>query len=359
MTAPSAGPRFGIGLVGEHDAGRLRELARLVEGLGYDDLWIADERFYRDVYGSMAWAAAATERLQLGTCVTDPYSRHPALTAMALATVDEMSNGRAILGIGAGASGFAALGIERTRPAVALREAIQVIRALWRGERVDFQGEVMQFRGGKLDFPARPDIPIVVAGRGPRILEVGGEVADGVIIGTFASEAGIRYAQERIRRGAARAGRDVGQIDTTSWIYVSISDDRAAARELVKRGIAVAIWGSKPILDEIGIQLPPALRAFMERSNYSLSPEVIEEARRLVPDDLVDHMAVAGTAEEVAERIVSILSLGVRHVAVWPFPPHQHDVEVVIEPFAKEVIPRVRAALAADPTSRAAAQLPA
>jgi 5,10-methylenetetrahydromethanopterin reductase len=342
-------PRFGIGLVGEHHARRLGDLARRVEDLGFDDLWLADERFYRDVYASMAWAASTTQRVRIGTCVTDPYSRHPALTAAAIATVDEMAGGRAILGMGAGASGFSSLGIDRTRPAVALREAIQVIRALWRGERVDFRGEVVRLQGGKLDFPARQDIPIVVAGRGPRILEVGGEVADGVIIGTFASERGIRYAQERIRRGADRAGRDAANVETTSWLYVSISQDRGAARELVKRGIAVAVWGSKPILDELGIEVPSELRELMERSHYSLAPEVIEQARRLIPDDLVDHMAIAGTAEDVARRIVDILSLGVGNIAVWPFPPRGTDVETMIEPFAREVIPRVRAALTAVP----------
>src|SRR5512145_3535936 len=99
-------------------------LAARAEALGYDDVWLADERFFREVYASLAAFAAGTTRVRLGRCVTDPYSRHPALTAMAIATLDELSGGRAVLGIGAGISGFAELGIRRERPSRALREAI-------------------------------------------------------------------------------------------------------------------------------------------------------------------------------------------------------------------------------------------
>ncbi len=340
-------PRFGVGLVGDQPADRLASLAREIEDLGFDDIWIADERFFRDPYASIAWVASVTRRVSIGTLVTDPYTRHPALTATAIATVDEMSHGRAMLGIGAGSSGLAELGIQRVKPAVALREAIQVIRRLLRGERVEFDGQVVKFGGGKMDFPARPDLPIVVAARGPRILEVGGELADRVVIGTFASEPGIRYGQERIRRGAARAGWDPSTIGTTTWLYVSISEDRAVARNRVKRGIAVAVWGSRPILDEVGISLPPALWEFMAKTIYSLSPEVIDRAADLIPDDFVDHMAVAGTAEDVARRIREILALGVDSVAIWPFPEEEGRIETVFRPFATEVMPRVLDALAA------------
>ena len=92
---------------------RLVEIARLAESCGYDHLWLADERFFREVYASLALCAAGTRRIQLGPCVTDPYSRHPALTAMAIATLDEVSDGRAVLGLGAGISGFAELGVRR------------------------------------------------------------------------------------------------------------------------------------------------------------------------------------------------------------------------------------------------------
>src|SRR5207253_7386221 len=104
---------------------RLVGLARQAERLGYEYLGLADERFFREVYASLTLCALRTERLQLGPCVTDPYSRHPALTAMAIATLDEISGQRAVLGIGAGVSGFRELGITREKPGLALRETVE------------------------------------------------------------------------------------------------------------------------------------------------------------------------------------------------------------------------------------------
>src|SRR5271155_2246141 len=126
------------------------ERARLAEACGFDAVWLADERFYREVYAVLAQVALATRRVRLGPCVTDPFVRHPALTAMAIATLDEISDGRAMLGLGAGVSGFAELGIRPSKPPRAIRESIDLIRALLRGEQVDVGGEVFSFRDGYL-----------------------------------------------------------------------------------------------------------------------------------------------------------------------------------------------------------------
>src|SRR6478752_8011731 len=128
------------------------ERAKLAEASGYDALWVADERFYREVYSTLAILAQHTSRVKLGTCVTDPFARHPALTAMAIATLDEISNQRAILGVGAGISGFPELGVVRKKPAVAIREMIEVVRVLLKGEPLDFHGDVVVLHNGKLSF---------------------------------------------------------------------------------------------------------------------------------------------------------------------------------------------------------------
>lgn len=334
--------KFGVGIVPEQPTGRLLEIAKIAEELGYSNAWVADERFFYDCYCNMTNMAVHTEKMKFGTCVTDPFSRHPAMTAVAIATLDEISGGRAILGMGAGVSGFANMGIIRKKPAKAIKEAIQLIRALWAGETLTFEGELVKFHEGKINFKARPDIPIFVGARGPKILEVGGELADGVIIGSFASEPGIRYALDHIGLGAARAGRSVDEIETVSWLYTSVSDDEQEAIELVKKGIAVAIWGSKPILDEIGIKLPKDYLDFMENSKYTLSEEVITQAMKLIPDEIVEHFSIAGPPEKCAQKIVKIIKMGIKQIAIWPFPPKITDVENVIRPFAEKVIPRVK-----------------
>jgi 5,10-methylenetetrahydromethanopterin reductase len=137
-----------------------------------------------------AWRsfAAHTSNVLLGPCVTDPFSRHPALTAMAIATLDEVAGGRGILGIGAGISGFAELGIHRRKPARAIGETIEVIRALLRGGSVDFHGEVINLDQGRLSFmPHRSAIPIYVASNGLLGQRVAGAVADGAIMEACAS----------------------------------------------------------------------------------------------------------------------------------------------------------------------------
>src|SRR6516225_10033485 len=164
-------------LLGDAPVAKLVERARLAEANGYSTVCVADERFYREVYSCLGQLAVHASKLLLGPCVTDPLARHPALTAMAIATLDEISGGRAILGIGAGISGFAELGIERKRPARAIGESIDLIRALLRGETVDFHGDVVAFNQGRLSFsPPRPGMPVYVASNGPLGQRVGADI---------------------------------------------------------------------------------------------------------------------------------------------------------------------------------------
>jgi alkanesulfonate monooxygenase SsuD/methylene tetrahydromethanopterin reductase-like flavin-dependent oxidoreductase (luciferase family) len=215
----------------QHDApSRLVDLAQLVEAAGYEHLWLADERFFREVYASLTLCALHTRRVTLGPCVTDPYSRHPALTAMAVATLDEISGGRAALGLGAGISGFAQLGIVRRRPARAMAEAIEVIRRLLRGETVHLRGEVVHLEGGRLDFaPARPDLPIYVASNGPLGQKVAGTSAVGAIMEGCGTVDEVRALRERIEAAAAAAGRSPGCVELVARLDACIDDDGDAA----------------------------------------------------------------------------------------------------------------------------------
>src|SRR5262249_40071937 len=173
----------GLLLLPAHTCDRLAALAQLAERTGYDFLWIADERFFREVYASLTLCALRTQRIKLGPCVTDPYSRHAALTAMAIATLDELSGQRAVLGIGAGVSGFRELGIARDKPGVARREAVEVIRQLLAGETVTYKGAVVRIDSAPLDWkPARADVPVYIASQQPVGCRAAGRVADGAIM---------------------------------------------------------------------------------------------------------------------------------------------------------------------------------
>ncbi len=140
--------RLGLGFWQRHPPARLVEIVQLAEALGFESFWHGNEKYYRDPWIGLAVAAVHTRRIELGTFIQDPYTQHPALIAVSIATLDELSGGRARLMLGAGGGGGQALAYERRRPALALREAIQVIRGLLRGERVHLDGEIIRFLGG-------------------------------------------------------------------------------------------------------------------------------------------------------------------------------------------------------------------
>src|SRR5262245_9801715 len=145
-------PSLGVLLNAEYPLPELVQLARLAEELDYRDFWYTDVRFLRDCWVSLAAVALATERIRLGPGVTDPYTRHPALTASAIATLDELSRGRALLGLGIGGYGFGQIGLEGRLPVAAMRETVEVVRRLLRGEEVSLEGKVVTVRRGRLEF---------------------------------------------------------------------------------------------------------------------------------------------------------------------------------------------------------------
>lgn len=169
-----------VSLMPEDSVHRMAELAVLAEQLDFSRCWVYDEGLVtRDVYVTLTAIAAATDRLPLGPGITNPFVRHPGATAAAIASLDEFSGGRAFVGIGAGGGlTLDPLGIERSRPVQAVGDAIEAMRALFAGGRVDLEGANFALRNARLTY-ARPGIEITVAGRGPRMTALGGALGDG------------------------------------------------------------------------------------------------------------------------------------------------------------------------------------
>ena len=282
------------------------ERAVAAERLGFDTVWVADEKFYRDPFVVLAAVAAATERIRVGTCVTEPYARHPALIAMAMGTLAEIAPDRVIVGIGSGGSGFPPMGVTRRRPAAALRDAVTILRELLAGAEVDHAGDVVSLRGGRLNFPARP-LPIYIAGRGPRVVEMAGAIADGVIVAPFASPTVLAPVAEQVRAGVARRA-DGERPPLHARVDVCVSGDADAARDAVRSMAALPIWASYPNYDYLrpsGIEVPADVLEVVARRRY----EDIGAAGRLLPAELLDHFAVAGTHAQVRARLHEILAV--------------------------------------------------
>lgn len=338
----------GLLLLAARPARELAALATRAEALGYDDFWLADERFFREVYACLAACALATRRLRLGTGVTDPYSRHPALTAMAIATLDELAGGRAVLGIGAGVSGFRELGVDAGRSAIAIREAVELIRRLLAGETVTVKGEIIVFQQGRLDFPPpRPAVPIYVASQRPAGCRVAGRVADGAIMQGCVAEPLVRFFRETVAEGARRAGRDPAAVELVARINVCVADDRRAARDVMRSTIVRSLSAQRPdffTFRTAGLTLPPGLRDKVLALPYTHDAAPLKAVAPEVPDEFVDAVTLAGPPGDVADGVVRLARAGITQLMVFPLAVDGR-IETTIERFAREVMPRVRKAL--------------
>lgn len=316
-------------------------LIQEVEDLGYSQIWVSNEKFFRDMYVVATVVAENTSRVNIGTFIVDPYTYHPALTAMAVGTLDAVSCKRAILGIGAGGTGFPVMGIRRVKPAQAIKESVQVIRRLWAGETVDFQGEVIECNNGRLNvLPPRPDIPIIVASRGNLVLKRAGEVADGVMIATYAEPVGIRHALAQVEKGIKRAGRNLEDLTIISRVDACISQDRRKAYDAVKPMVGVFLWTSYPdrtFVNKVGLEIPPELEEIIAKRDYNL----MAPNAHLIPDEFVDKFCWAGTPEEVAQKVAKVAKMGIHNITFLPHPPAGGDIKETVREFAQTVKPIV------------------
>ena len=337
--------RTGLLLLPSRPVTELVDLAVSAERLGYDDFWLADERFFREVYTILGLAAARTSRIRLGPGVTDPYSRHPALTAMAIATLDEVSGGRAILGLGAGVSGFRELGVDASRSAVAIREAVTLIRGLLAGRTVTLKGEQVSLDDGRLDVRApRADVPIYVASQRDAGCRVAGRVADGAIMQGCVAEPLVRFFKDRVAEGARRAGRDAAGVELVARINVCIADDVGAARDVMRPTIVRSLVAQRPdffTFATAGLELPASLRETVLRLSYTHDPAPLSKLAPLVPDAFVDAVTLCGTPGVVATGVARLARSGIGQLMVYPVGANG-VIASTIERFQTDVMPRVR-----------------
>ena len=282
-----------------------------------------------------------TRRILLATGVTDPYSRHPAITAASVATLDELSDGRAVLGLGLGGAGFKELGIQKTLPVAALRESIGVIRRLWRGEEVTLDGKVISLSKGRLQFtPVRDRIPIVIATQGEQISRLSGELADGVLIANTVSEAGLDFYLRQIAAGAAKAGRPLSDIDINLRWEVCVSEDEAAAVRVMRRRLAQRMIAGYPhwgFLKQLGVSVSSEFEAIAARND----PASLEAAVEALPMEVVNASVLAGSPDRVAAQIAPLLRREVTGVTIRPHACPGTGVDEVMRSFIQDVMPLV------------------
>lgn len=301
---------FGVGFENLHAREFVRN-AKLAEELGFGTWWVPEDYFFRGAFTLAAAAAAATSRIKIGIGVLNPYTRHPAMIAMEFGALDEVSDGRAILGLGAGVKDWieSRLRIPYTRPTTAMRETIDIVRAMFRRETVSYQGRVFNTGGVKFNFaPQRSEIPIHLGVLGPKNLELAGETADGVLLSVMTSPAYLDFAIGHIRRGLAKSGRSRADFRVGGYQILSISENEQEARERVKPLIAMLIalmapQPEVPILATSGLK-PETIRAF----GASLARGEMPIA--MVTDWMIDTFAIAGSPSRCRETLSRLVEAG-------------------------------------------------
>ena len=304
MTTPF---ELGLAIDGFTPAADIAEQARAAEAGGVDTLWIATHLFLRDPVALGATALAATRTLKVALMAVSPYAMHPVHAAMGAATLDELFPGRVVLCLGVGAPGDQdAAGIERPRPLATLREAIAVCRALFSGKTIDYQGDVFNVTQRRL-VNAPCNIPIVLAASGPKMLELAGSDADGVIISGATSAPFVESCLDRVN--AAADGR---KIKNSGIVYTGIDGDGKAGADSLRRTLGFILRGGHhadnvrmggALLDQ------QALRDAYAAENWG-------DVDRFVTDDVVMRHAACGDAAHVRSRLDAYHLAGLDHVIV-------------------------------------------
>lgn len=302
---------FGVGLESPHARDFVAH-ARRAEELGFGTFWVPEDPFYRGAFTVASAIACNTSKIKIGLGIVNPYLRHPALTAMEFAALDEISEGRAILGIGAGLKDWieGRLKIPYTKPTAAMRETIEIIRRFFRGEEVSYAGKVFQAERIKLSFkPVRTEIPIYLGILGPKNCELTGEAADGLLLSIMSSPAYVKFAMEHVRHGLAKSGRDERAFSVGAYIFSSISEDERVARERLRPIVAMMIslmapQPETPIFATAGLPAD-TIRAF----GASLAQGKVPVD--MVTDEMLDTFTIAGSPARCRENLARLIEAGV------------------------------------------------
>ena len=325
------------------------KLALAAEAAGFDQFWVSHDLFWRHAWTILGAAAQATRRIHIGTCIVNPYTAHVAEIAMAAATLDELSGGRALLGFGAGAGDFLSwVGIEQTRPLAATRDSLVALDALLRRERpADVAAEALGDAGAGdpvrlarwmpeayLRFPPRR-VPIYLGAMSPKMLALIGERADGGLPLLLPPE---HYTEVMgfVADGARRAGRSLDEVDVAACVWASVSDDRAAARAALAEKVAYYGHAFSPlILSRLGLS----------RADFAAIEQAAQRdgdmtrARAMLTDQMLG-FGLLGTPADLLPRLEWLVEQGARHLSFGP--PLGPDPLAAIEALGREVIPYFR-----------------
>jgi len=333
--AVSSKGRVALYLQDKHPIRDGMRYVRHAEAQGFEAVWQAESRLVREATVPLAAFAAVTERIKVGSGVVSMWTRNVGLLAATFSTLDDLAPGRVMLGIGAWWEPLASkVGVDRRKPLQAMREVVEITRRLLAMERVTFQGEFVHVTDIEIDIVhgdrSPKQVPIYIGATGMKMMELAGEIADGVLLNYLVSPAYNKTAMEALAAGAARSGRRIEDIDRPQLVVCSLDKNRHVAldraRELVTQylgqqpHIMKASGVSQSLLDEIGKVL-----------TWPAGPEEIRKAMRLVPDEVVQMITASGEPDECRAKVREYVAAGCTCPILYPL---GDDVSAMIDAFA-------------------------
>ncbi len=308
------------------------ELAQYAEQQGFESVWVCETRLVRDAVTPLAAFATKTNRIKLATGVVNNWTRTSGLMAMTLATLQELSGGRMMMGIGSYWDPLAFnQGIQRRKTLSAMREYVTVVRRLLNLETVTFEGEVVKVRDLRLDLGhevprSLKEVPIYIGATGPRMMELAGEIADGVFHNFFTSVGYLRESLRRVNLGAERAGRRIQEIDMPQMMAVAMSQDAESARNTARYAVAMYMGQQPHIAKASGVDEVVIQKIHDTMGGWPPREGGIESAMSLVGDDIIDLLCAAGTPEMCRQTVQKYLDSGASYPVLCPLTPNITEI---------------------------------
>ena len=333
--AVAADNRVALYLQDKHPIRDGMRYAQLAERAGFEAVWQAESRLVREATVPMAAFAAVTERIAIGSGVVNTWTRNVGLLAATFSTLDDLAPGRIRLGIGAWWEPLASkVGVHRRHVLGAMRETVEVTRRLLAMERVSFHGEFIDLDDAEIDIVhgdrSPKHVPIYIGATGMKMMELAGEIGDGVVLNYLVGPAYNRSAMEALAAGAERAGRTVEDIDRPQLVVCSLDADRSLALDRARELVAQYLGQQPHIMKASGVDAS-LLEEIGRVLTWPATPEQIERAMTLVPDEVVQLITASGTPDECRAKVDEYVANGCTCPVLYPL---GDDVAAMIDAFA-------------------------
>lgn len=334
MTTDSSN-RVALYLQDSHDLRDGLDYVRYAEARGFEAVWQAESRLVRDAIVPMAAYAAVTEKIKVGSGVINNWTRNIGLLAATFLTLDDLAPGRILCGIGAWWDPLARnVGIDRKKPLTAMRETVQIMRRLLNMERVTFQGSFIQVDGIELDVVhgrREPrDVPIYIGATGDQMMEMTGEVADGVVLNYCVAPEYNSKALDLLAAGAKKSGRTLDDIDRPQLVVRSVDHDHDKAIDTTRELLTQYLAQQPHIAKASGVS-EDVVHEIQSILGWPATHEQVQRAKHLVPEELILRVTASGTPAEARAKVAQYVKNGCTCPILYPV---GGDVRLLVDTFA-------------------------